>query len=339
MKSLVCVRPGLLQFREDALPVLKPGHAIVKIRKIGICGTDLHAFEGTQPFFDYPRILGHELAADLVDADGWLDLKPGDPVTIIPYLYCGTCIACRQGKTNCCALLQVLGVHMDGGMTEYLSVPLDAVLPAPGLTMDELAMVEPLAIGCHAVTRARLQGGEWVLVMGAGPIGLSILAFAGMKGAKTIALDTRQDRLHTATTVGKASHVVHAFKERVYDRLLELTSGDMPTAVFDATGNLDSLQAGFEYLAHGGRYIIVGLQKREIRFSHPSFHKREGSVLSSRNAVRADFEEVLDAIRKRKIEPSGWVTNRFAFDSLTEHFPLLREEGGLIKALVDMPEG
>src|SRR6185437_3218113 len=168
MKTLVCIRPGDLLYKEADVPPVRPGHTVLKIRRVGICGTDLHAYEGTQPFFSYPRILGHELAGDIVDLDQAPGFQPGEAVTIIPYFSCGTCIACRNGKPNCCMRLAVCGVHCDGGMVEYLSVPSTSLVHGRGLSYDQLALIEPLAIGAHGVRRAEVRPEEFVLVVGAG---------------------------------------------------------------------------------------------------------------------------------------------------------------------------
>src|SRR4051812_22632827 len=184
MKTLVCTEPGNFEYATGEKPGLKKGNAIIKIRRIGICGTDLHAFEGTQPFFSYPRILGHELAGELVEFDDAPGFKVGEAVSFIPYFNCGICIACRMGKPNCCAKMQVCGVHVNGGMVEYLSVPSASLLHGEGLSFDELALVEPLAIGAHGVRRAAVAPGEWVLIIGAGPIGLGTMEFARIAGAR-----------------------------------------------------------------------------------------------------------------------------------------------------------
>ena len=170
MEALICTEPGTFEYKDIAASVLQPGQAIVRIKRIGICGTDLHAYEGTQPYFTYPRILGHELAADLIEADGAPDFVPGEAVTIIPYFNCGKCIACKNGKPNCCTDIKVCGVHVDGGMVSYLSVPSYSLVKSRGLSYDELALVEPLAIGAHGVCRANIKKDEFVLVIGAGPL-------------------------------------------------------------------------------------------------------------------------------------------------------------------------
>jgi threonine dehydrogenase-like Zn-dependent dehydrogenase len=183
MKTLVCAAPGKFEYATGKKPELQKRNAIIKIKRIGVCGTDLHAFEGTQPYFNYPRILGHELAGELVEFDNAPGFKQGEAVTFIPYFNCGECIACRKGKTNCCTRMQVCGVHVDGGMVEYLSVPSSSLLHGEGLSFDELALVEPLAIGAHGIHRAAVEPGEFVLVIGAGPIGLGTMEFARIAGS------------------------------------------------------------------------------------------------------------------------------------------------------------
>src|SRR5215831_12857481 len=157
MKAIICTRPGKLEYNEIPSPALAEGKAIIRIHRIGICGTDLHAFEGTQPFFTYPRILGHELAGELIDTGDAPGFHKGEIVSFIPYFNCGQCIACRSGKPNCCVQLKVCGVHTDGGMVEYLAVPSDKLLHGNGLSYDELALVEPLSVSAHAVRRAGIQ--------------------------------------------------------------------------------------------------------------------------------------------------------------------------------------
>src|SRR5436190_6359314 len=304
MKTLVCIRPGLLEYNSSERPQLKKNHAIIKIKRIGICGTDLHAFEGTQPFFSYPRILGHELAGELVEFDNAPGFKIGETVSFIPYLNCGNCIACRTGKPNCCVNLKVCGVHLDGGMVEYLSVPSSLLLHSEGLSFDELALVEPLAIGAHGVRRAAIVPGEFVLVMGAGPIGLGVMEFAQIAGGKVIALDINKERLRFCKNKLHVAHAINASTDDIIGKLMEVTNNDMPTVVIDATGNLKAINNAFNYMAHGARYILIGLQKENISFSHPEFHKREATLMSSRNATRQDFEQVITNIKNGKVKPT-----------------------------------
>ncbi len=335
MKTLVCTAPGHLTYGEAPEPEPMPGTAIINIRRIGICGTDLHAFEGRQPYFTYPRILGHELAGDLMSVDGADDFVPGEAVTIIPYYHCGLCVACRADKPNCCVQMQVCGVHVDGGMVERLSVPSAALVRGAGLSHDALALVEPLAIGAHGVGRAGVLPGEVVLVVGAGPIGLGVMVFARLAGATVIALDINDNRLAFCQQHIGVWHTINALTDNVLARLQDLTGGDMPTVVIDATGSLRAINTAFAYLAHGGRYGLVGLQKGDIRFSHPEFHKREATLMSSRNATRTDFERVIHCLQTGLIDPTTYITHRVGFDAVGREFATwLDPANGVIKAMV-----
>jgi 2-desacetyl-2-hydroxyethyl bacteriochlorophyllide A dehydrogenase len=339
MKTLVCTKPGEFSYEEGEMPVLQKGQAIIKIKRIGICGTDLHAFEGTQPFFEYPRILGHELAGELVAFDGAEGFEIGESVSFIPYPYfnCGECIACRSGLPNCCANIKVCGVHIHGGFAEYLSVPSYSLLHGEGLRFDELSLVEPLAIGAHGVRRAAVKEGEFVLVVGAGPIGLGIAEFARIAGGHVIMMDVNETRLNFCKEKLGVQHTVNPLSDDVLSKLKEITTGDMPTVVIDATGNLKAINSAFSYMAHGARYVLVGLQKGEISFSHPEFHKREATLMSSRNATRQDFEHVIASMKKGLIKPTTYITHRVQFDQVKDQFASwLKPETGVIKATVEL---
>lgn len=337
MKTLVCTKPGMFEYTSGEKPLLKQEHAIIKIKRIGICGTDLHAFEGTQPFFKYPRILGHELAGELVAFDDAPGFQIGEAVTFIPYFYCGKCIACGLGKTNCCANIKVCGVHQHGGMVEYLSVPSYSLVHGEGLSFDELALVEPLAIGAHGVRRAAVAEEEYVLVIGAGPIGLGTMEFARIAGGKVIALDINNDRLQFCKEKLNVEYTINALDTDVTEQLMAITNGDMPTVVIDATGSLKAINNAFKYMAHGARYVLIGLQKGEICFSHPEFHKREATLMSSRNATRADFEHVIQSMKKGAIDPTTYITHRVLFEEVKDEFEgWLNPANGVIKAMVSM---
>lgn len=337
MNVLTCLTPRRLAYGEAPVPVLTPGHSLLKIKRIGICGTDLHAFEGTQPFFSYPRILGHELAGELVEPGDAAGFDRGEAVTFIPYYSCGTCVACRAGKPNCCVTIAVAGVHVDGGMAEYLSVPSDTLIHGEGLSFDELALVEPLAIGAHGIRRANVRPGEFVLVVGAGPIGLGTMEFARIDGGRVIALDLNEQRLAFCRDRLGVAHTINGKTEDVVARLAEITGGDMPTVVIDATGSRRAINEGFRYLAHGGRYVLVGLQREEIVVSHPEFHKREATLMSSRNATRADFEHVIRSLKQKDIDPTTYITHRVSFGEVADQFASwLLPETGVIKAMVSL---
>ncbi|MEO8885669.1 MAG: zinc-binding alcohol dehydrogenase family protein [Mucilaginibacter sp.] len=336
MNSLVCIQPGRFEYKEFDKPVLTAGNAIIKIKRIGICGTDLHAFRGTQPFFSYPRVLGHELSGDLVEADDAPGFTIGEPVTFIPYINCGHCIACRNGKPNCCENIKVCGVHADGGMAEYFSIPSRLLIHGDGLSYDELALVEPLAIGAHGVRRAAITKDEFVLVIGAGPIGLGTMEFARIAGAKVIAMDINDRRLAFCKNKLGIPHIVNA-GESAKEKISEITGGDMPTVVIDATGSKKAINSAFQYMAHGARMVLIGLQKEEISFSHPEFHKREATLMSSRNATRADFEHVINSMKKGLVDPTNYITHRTDFSELSAEFESwLDPQSGVIKAMVSL---
>lgn len=336
MKALICTTPYQFDYADIEAPKASADETLLKIERIGICGTDLHAFEGTQPFFNYPRILGHELAATIVstDAPGFV---VGEAVSFIPYFNCGTCIACRMGKPNCCASIKVCGVHVDGGMREYLSVPSYSLVHGDGLSFDELALVEPLAIGAHGVRRAGVEQGEYVLVVGAGPIGLGNMEFARIAGGKVIAMDINDARLNFCKEKLHVTDTVNPATENALEKLQQITNGDMPTVVIDATGSLKAINNAFQFLGHGGRYVLVGLQKGDISFNHPEFHKRESTLMSSRNATRQDFEHVINSMKKGFVNPTTYITHRVQFDEVKTNFESwLNPVTGVIKAMVNL---
>jgi len=337
MEALICKEPRRFEYADIQQPQLQPGYAIIKVKRVGICGTDLHAFEGTQPFFSYPRILGHEVSGELVDVSNATGFQTGELVTFIPYFNCGACIACRTGKPNCCAQLMVCGVHADGAMLEYLTVPSSSLLHGAGLSVDALALVEPLSIGAHGIRRANIKADEFVLVVGAGPIGLTAMEFAKLAGAKVIALDVNEHRLQFCTTELEIQHTIYALKNNVIERLEEITNGDMPSVVIDATGNLNAINEAFQYMAHGARYVLIGLQRENISISHPEFHKREGTLMSSRNALRQDFEQVIACIKAEQINPLKYITHRVQFNCVKDEFEKwLNPANRVIKAMVEI---
>ncbi len=335
MLTVVCEKPGTLRSETRSIPERGPGEVLLRVRRVGVCGTDMHIFTGNQPYLEYPRVMGHELSATVEAADAESGLAAGDAVYVMPYLSCGKCIACRNGKTNCCVNIKVLGVHRDGAMTEYLSVPAQFVRKADGVTLDQAAMVEFLAIGAHAVRRADVSAGQRVLVVGAGPIGMAAMIFAGLRGATVTALDSRADRLNFCSgKLGVAASVTVGNGD--VDALSELTGGEFFDVVFDATGNADAMRRGFEFIAHGGKYVLISVVKDLISFPDPEFHKREATLLGSRNATLEDFDTVLDAMRAGKIPDAALNTHRLQLSSLpTDFAKLLDPSAGVVKAIVE----
>lgn len=336
MKSVVCESPGQLRLALRPLPVAGPGDVLLRVRRIGVCGTDMHIVRGTQPFLSYPRVMGHELAGEVVTAPAGSGLAPGDRAVVMPYLSCGDCVACRKGKTNCCTRIQVLGVHRDGGMAEYLALPAHYVLKAEDISLDDAAMVEFLAIGRHAVRRGAVAAGQRVLVVGAGPIGVAVALFAGLDGAQVTVLDAREDRLAFCRDVLRVAHTVTVGAgDRA--RLEAVTNGDFFDAVFDATGNVAAMERGLDFVAHGGAYVLVSIVPERISFADPEFHKRETTLLGSRNATADDFRAVLAAMRAGLVPTRAMNTHRAALDDVVGALARWMDPAsGVIKAIVEV---
>lgn len=336
MRSLVCLEPGSLAMEERPRPAPAEGEALIRIRRVGICGTDMHIFHGRQPYLSYPRVMGHEFAGEVEVAPQDSGLAVGERVVVMPYLSCGTCIACRQDKTNCCSKLEVLGVHRDGALADYVSVPAQFVLKADGLSLDQAAMVEFLSIGAHAVRRAAIRPGQNVLVVGAGPIGLAASLFAKLAGAQVAVVDTRQDRLDFATRELKVDHVVQ-LSEDIAAALRAITDDELFDVVFDATGNPKAMETGFAYVAHGGTYVLISVVTSAISFSDPEFHKRETSLLASRNATIADFKTVMRAMREGKVPTEAFASHRARLEELPRALlDWIDPANHVIKALIEV---
>lgn len=336
MKAIVLDQPGSFCLTEmPGPPSPGAGEALVRVRRIGICGTDLHAYRGRQPFFEYPRILGHELGVEVLETGpGVSGIAAGDRCAVEPYLVCGRCVACRRGKTNCCVDLKCLGVHVDGGMRETIVVPAERLHKSAALSLDQLALVETLGIGAHAVNRASVEAGERCLVIGAGPIGLSVIQFARQAAARVIVADVQAHRLEFCRRLGveQALDAGDGFLERLRD----VTAGELPTAVFDATGNAASMMGAFDFVAHGGRLTFVGLFQGDVTFHDPHFHRREITLLASRNSTAGDFRRIIRLIEEGQIDTTPWITHRAPFDEMIAQFPLwLDPASRTIKAVVD----
>ncbi|MEO8393305.1 MAG: zinc-binding alcohol dehydrogenase family protein, partial [Chloroflexota bacterium] len=336
MRTIVLTQPGHFDLIDSPVPA-PPGsdEVQVRVRQVGICGTDLHAFTGTQPFFNYPRILGHELALEIVQiGDTTLkhDLAVGDACCVRPYMNCGVCDACRRGFVNACTKLQVLGVHRDGGMRELINVPIDKIHKSTLLSNDELALVEMLSIGCHAVRRGNIAPGEWALIVGAGPIGLGVAQFAHLAGAHVIMLDVSDTRLAFARRQQAIEQCIDA-KQDVLEQLKAVIPDGLPTVVFDATGNPASMMKSFSFVAHGGRLVFVGLFQGDVTFNDPEFHRRELTLLASRNATAQDFNQVMASLETRKIDVKPWITHSPSPEQMIRDFPLwLDPVNGVVKA-------
>jgi 2-desacetyl-2-hydroxyethyl bacteriochlorophyllide A dehydrogenase len=336
MLQIILEKPGHFAAHDGPEPKPAPGEALVRVRRIGVCGTDLHAFAGNQPFFSYPRILGHELGVEVLDpGSDSHGLKPGDRCSLEPYLNCGHCIACRRGKPNCCTTLNVLGVHSDGGMRPLLAVPARKLHRSAKLDFEQLALVETLAIGAHAVERAAITSEDSVLVIGAGPIGLSVIQFALVAGAPLAVMDVAESRLAFCRDQLGVAHTLTPAESPT--KLKEIFGGDLPTIVIDATGNAKSMAGTFDLIAHGGRIVFVGLFQGEVTINDPNFHRREITVCASRNAVPQTFRDLIALIETGRIDTKPWITHRFALADTPEVFPAkIAGNAALLKAMIEV---
>lgn len=331
MRAISCAAPGELAMIDIAPPQLQPGLVRVGIRHIGICGTDYHIYEGKHPFLQYPRIMGHELSGVVLDANGATTLADGDAVVVNPYLPCNKCPACREGKTNCCETLTVLGVHGDGGMAEEIVMPEANLYKAEGPSLRDAAMVEFLAIGAHAVRRTELKAGWRVLVVGGGPIGLGAAFFARIAGADVTILDAAADKLDAARSFGFGAAALDeregaAFKAKM---------GTGFDAVFDATGAIPAMNQAISYCRNGGALTLIGVVKGTLSWEDPEIHRRELTIRASRNATREDFDHVMASIRNGSVPTDKLATHSTSLDDVPVNLPKwAHERNGLIKAII-----
>ncbi len=339
MKAILLEKPQAFRQIEVADPAPPgPGEALVRIHRIGICGTDYGGYLGKMPFYSYPRIPGHELGVEVLEVgEGVTNVRPGDRCAVEPYINCQRCYSCRRGLTNCCEHHQTLGVMCDGGMCERMLLPARKLHSSAVLTFEQLALVETLAIGCHAVDRSNLKAGEHAVIIGAGPIGLSALEFVKVADATCIVIDINDARL---TFCRERMGVAHTIPGRgdgtEIERLREITNGQLADVVIDATGSNKSMAQSLNYCAFGGRLVYVGITQQEVSFPHaPIMHRREVSVLASRNALSRDFDRIIRLIESGRIDTAPWITHRTTFDHLIAEFPgWLKPDSGVIKAMV-----
>ena len=338
MKALLLEAPKNF-YKIESDPPTPPGagEALVRVHRIGICGTDISGYLGKMPFFSYPRIPGHELGVEVVAVgEGVTNVKPGDRCSVEPYINDPNSYSSRKGKPNCCEKLQVLGVHCDGGMRSEFLLPARKLHVSAKLAFEQLALVETLAIGCHAVNRADLQEGDSCLVIGAGPIGLATLEFVKLTGVKMIVVDMNEQRLDFCKRVMGVHHTIK-LSENLERDLRDVTDGHLPDVVIDATGSSVSMSNAFGLVAPCGKLVYVGITTEEVKFRHPTFHKPEGTLLCSRNALPGDFDRIIGLIENGTIDTNPWITHRAPFDELPEIFPsFTKPETGVIKAIVEL---
>jgi alcohol dehydrogenase len=340
MRAISLDKPGCFSYVDIEPPSSPgPGQVLLKTHRMGVCGTDIGGYLGKFPFFTYPKIIGHELGVEVLEVGQDVQhVKVGDRGSVEPYMNCGTCFACRQGHTNCCQSNQTLGVMTDGGLCERFVLRADKVHLSKSLSYDQLALVETLAIGCHAVDRGECVGGDTVLVIGAGPIGLAVIEFARLTGARIIVMDQIASRLDFCRQTYRINDLITF--ESPKQALAEVeakTSGDRCRLVIDATGNAASMSSAISYVAQTGTLVYVGISNQELTFPHATFHKPEMTLKASRNAMSADFPRIIRLIENGLIDTDPWITHRTSFDRMSDEFEQFTKPGaGVIKAIVEV---
>jgi 2-desacetyl-2-hydroxyethyl bacteriochlorophyllide A dehydrogenase len=342
MRAIQIVAPKTMQRIEIDEPGRPgPGQALVRTHRMGVCGTDVSCYLGKFPFFDFPRIPGHELGVEVLEVGSDVtNVKVGDRCSVEPYMNCGTCFACRRGAGNCCVQLKVIGVMMDGGLCDRFLIRAEKLHPSKILSMEQLALVETLAIGCHANDRGAPQAGEHGLIIGLGPIGLATLEFARLTDAKISVMDMNPQRLEfVRTNYGIENTILFEGGEDKSEiaRMRELTDGDMYSVVTDATGNKHSMSAALQYVAPTGSLVYVGITTEEVSFRHPVLHRPEATIKASRNALPPDFRRIIRLIEDGTINTKTWITHRTPFDEVVAQFDsFTRPETGVLKAILEL---
>ena len=342
MKALQLVEPRSFVACEVTEPSSPgPGEALIRTSRMGICGTDVSCYLGKFPFFDYPRIPGHELGVEVLEVgEGVSNLSPGDRCSVEPYLNCGTCRACSKGQGNCCEKLKVFGVMMDGGLCERSLIRADKLHPSRNLSYEQLALVETLAIGCHASDRGNPGQEDHALVIGAGPIGLSTLEFNRLTGATLTVMDMSAERLEFCRkTYGIENLVQFKGDGSDLEKCREITGGNLFDVVTDATGNPRSMSGALDYVGHTGSLVYVGITTEEVSFVHPALHRKEMNLLASRNALPGDFPRIISLIEDGTIDTAPWITHRLGFDQVAEQFDtLIKPDSGVLKAIIEVTD-
>ena len=316
-----------------------PGEALVRTHRMGICGTDLGGYLGKMPFFKYPRIPGHELGVEVLEVgSGVPNVRPGDRCSVEPYMNCGLCYPCRRGNGNCCEMLNVIGVMIDGGLRERFLIRADKLHPSTKLSFEQLALVETLAIGCHAVDRAAPTPDDHILIIGAGPIGLATLEFARLTGATITVMDLVESRLDFCRTRYGVRHTIRPTNADLdLAEANAITNGDRYAVVIDATGNNNSMSNALAFVAHTGTLVYVGITSDVISFPHPTLHRAEMRIKGSRNALPKDFARIIRLIEDGTIDTAPWITHRTPFDAMIDRFDsYTKPETGVIKAIVEV---
>ena len=298
MRALVIQKPGEAVIENVPQPEPRPGQVLLRVRMIGLCGSDLNSYRGKNPLVSYPRVPGHEIAATILESHpSRPDLKPGTNVTLSPYTNCGKCASCLRGRPNACQFNETLGVQRDGALLEQIWMPAEKLYPA-SLSIKELCLVEPLTVGFHAVSRGRVQPRDIVAIFGCGGVGLGAVAASHFAGASTIAVDLDDHKLEIAKSAS-ATHTINSSRESLHDRLQQLTGNRGPDVVIEAIGLPDTFRAAVEEVAFTGRVVYIGYAKEPVAYETRLFVQKELDILGSRNALSEDFARVIQMLETR----------------------------------------
>ena len=299
MRALMIKAPGAASIEHVPQPQPEHGKVLLRVRMLGLCGSDLNSFRGKNPMVQFPRIPGHEIAATIVEgSSSFPELTAGVDVTMSPYTNCGKCSSCLRGRPNACAFNETLGVQRDGALTEFITMPPEKLYPAL-LTIEELCLVEPLTVGFHAVARGRVTSADKVAIFGCGGVGLGAIAASHFAGATTIAVDLDDDKLQLAKKAG-ATHIVNSSKSPLHDQLSELTDGRGPDVIIEAVGHPQTFRAAVEEVAFTGRVVYIGYAKEPVAYETKLFVQKELDILGSRNALPEDFRTVIKMLEEHK---------------------------------------
>lgn len=315
MKTVLIQAPGQVGYGEKPQPVPQPGEVLLRIRRLGYCGSDLSTFRGGNPLVSFPRVPGHEIGAVIaaVTAGVPAELQPGMEVTVMPYTACGTCPACRRGRRNACRGNRTLGVQQEGALTEFIALPWEKVVRASRLSLRELALVEPLAVGFHAVSRGRVTKSDTVLVFGCGMVGLGAISAAGLhRDATVIAVDVDDTKLAVARKAG-ATHTINSAKENLAERVAALTNGDGPDVAIEAVGLPATFQAAVELVSFTGRVVYIGYAKAPVSYETKLFVMKELDILGSRNSTPEDFRDVIAMLESGRYPVDDTITRTVPF--------------------------
>ncbi|NCF69999.1 MAG: alcohol dehydrogenase catalytic domain-containing protein [Chloroflexi bacterium] len=318
MKAISLSEPRHIKVIDIPEPQMGPEDVLVDIRFIGLCGTDLNSYRGRLALLTYPRIPGHEVSGVIVAKgqavpDG---VKVGSQVTLSPYSTCGICPACRSGRPNCCQFNETLGVQRDGAMMDKFAIHYSEIFASEILTLQELALVEPLSVGYHAANRGRVSEIDTVMVIGCGTVGIGVMVAAARKGATVIAVDVDDSKLVKARAFG-AQHTINSQKQDVLQEVARLTNHEGVSVAIEAVGLPGTFRLAIEAVSYAGRVVYVGYAKEPVTYVTTDFVRKELDILGSRNALRV-FPAVIKMLEKRERPFGDLVTKVFPFASTAQ---------------------